>query len=84
MRFKKLAAMTVFRCILMLLAILLVGHACSLADTLILPAGIVTVDKEAFMDDTNVTELVIQEGAETIGAKAFANTGLTKVTFPLR
>ena len=50
--------------------------------TLTLPAGIQTVDAEAFYKDTSINKLVIPEGATAINSRAFAQSGVKEVAFP--
>lgn len=48
--------------------------------SIILPAGTVTVEEEAFFGNTSIENLVIPKNVESIGAKAFANcTNLKEV-----
>ncbi|MBE5808993.1 MAG: leucine-rich repeat domain-containing protein [Clostridiales bacterium] len=75
-------ALPVFICMLSLTALLCLGTAFCRAETLVLPKQIVSIENEAFMGDASITELVVQEGATDIGARAFADTGLNTITLP--
>ena len=50
--------------------------------TLTLPAGLKTVEAEAFYGDTSLEEVVIPYGAESIGALAFAYSGVKRIHIP--
>lgn len=54
----------------------------SLAETVILPNDLPAVEDEAFFGDASLEAVVLPEGLETIGSKAFAGTGLTAVNLP--
>ena len=52
------------------------------ADAQILPANLITIEKEAFFGDSSIVEMIIPEGAETVGEKAFAYSGLKCIYIP--
>ena len=64
----------------MLFCLLLVSSAS--ADVLRLPAGLKVIEEEAFFGDRNIDEVVLPEGIEVIGERAFAKSGLTKINLP--
>ena len=49
---------------------------------LTLPEGFRAVEDEAFAGLAAVTGLVIPEGMESVGSRAFADSGLTEITLP--
>ena len=61
-------------------ALLFVSSA--LTDKLILPDGLVSVGKEAFMGDQSLDEVVLPEGIISIGERAFANSSVRKINLP--
>lgn len=67
--------------LILLLAILLIAISAS-ADTLVLPASLKEIEDEAFMGDTSIAEVVLPEGLEKIGKKAFANSSVNKIYMP--
>ena len=69
-------------CFLVVLVCLLCFQTNSFADSVSLPAGLISIDEEAFYQDSNITEVVVPDGAKTIGARAFANSGLQKISLP--
>ena len=52
------------------------------ADVLTLPAGLKTIEEEAFYGDTSLSEVVLPEGLTTIGSKAFANSRVKWIYIP--
>ena len=54
----------------------------SLAETLTLPAGLTDVKEKAFFGDASLTDVALPKGLQTIGSKAFSETGLTTVHLP--
>lgn len=52
------------------------------AGTLTLPGDLIEVEDEAFFGDTSLTEIILPEGLERIGSRAFAGTGLSSVVLP--
>ena len=65
-----------------LLIALLTLSGPALADTLTLPASLKTIEAEAFMGDTSLDEVVLPEGIESIGSRAFANSSVKTVNLP--
>ena len=53
----------------------------ALADTLIIPAGVRKIEKEAFYGDA-LDEVILPEGIEEIGERAFAESNLKKINLP--
>ena len=49
---------------------------------LTLPSSLITIEEEAFAGDTAVEEVVLPEGIETIGPRAFAGSSLAKINLP--
>ena len=47
-----------------------------------IPAGIITIGKEAFFHNKTLTRIELPEGLQTIGKLAFDSTGLREVRFP--
>lgn len=47
-----------------------------------MPASLKVIGDSTFAYDTFLTDLTLPEGLQTIGAYAFANAGLTKITIP--
>ncbi len=66
----------------LLLTVLTTVAGLALADTLRLPDGLKTIEAEAFMGDTSLDEVMLPEGIESIGEKAFANSSLTRINLP--
>ena len=67
-------------CLALLLAL---GPAAAAASpVLTLPDGLKTVETEAFCGDTSLREVVIPDGTESIGPRAFADSGVTWITIP--
>ena len=52
------------------------------AATLTLPADTKVIEEEAFYGDTSLDEVVLPEGIERIGERAFANSSLRKINLP--
>ena len=66
-----------------LLGILLIFSASAgNAATLTLPAGLKEIEAEAFYGDTSLDEVVLPEGLEKIGEKAFANSSIKRIYLP--
>ena len=65
----------------MAIFILVLGTA-ALADTLTLPADLTAVEDQAFFGDQSLETVVLPEHIETIGSKAFAESGVTAVNLP--
>ncbi len=67
-------------CLALLLAL---GPAAAAASpVLTLPDGLKTVETEAFCGDTSLREVVIPDGTESIGPRAFADSGVTGISIP--
>lgn len=47
-----------------------------------LPAGLITIEEEAFYGCTDITDVEIPEGVTAIGSSAFANSGLKALVIP--
>lgn len=62
---------------LCVLALAMLTAATAAAGGLYLPKGLKHVDAGAFQGDRSLQQIVAAEGTETIGSKAFADTGLT-------
>lgn len=68
---------------LLLVIVLLFSLSCeAFAQTLVLPASLREIGDEAFYGDESVDEVVIPEGAESIGERAFADSGVQKIHIP--
>ena len=52
------------------------------ASILTLPEGTKIIEEEAFYGDTSIDEVVLPEGVEEIGERAFAESGLTRINLP--
>ena len=66
--------------LLTLLCLACCGAAC--ADRLVLPADTVEIGEQAFMADTSLDEVILPEGLQRIGPKAFENSSVTRVYLP--
>ena len=49
---------------------------------LILPEGTRSVEEEAFFGDTSISDVHLKDGIESIGVRAFADSGITSVYLP--
>ena len=68
---------------LVLIAAMLFSLGCeAFAQTLTLPAALEEIEEEAFYGDESLDEVVVPYGATTIGPRAFAWSGLNKITIP--
>ncbi len=67
--------------ILALVLILSVNGA-ALADELIFPPSLTTIEAEAFMGDTSLDRVTIPSGVTAIKARTFANSSLQSITIP--
>lgn len=47
-----------------------------------LPTSLKSIEEEAFYQDTSLQEVILPDGVETIGARAFAESSLTKINLP--
>ena len=52
------------------------------ADSVKFPEKIITLDEEAFFQDVSIQEVIMPDGLQTIGARAFMNSGLIKAYIP--
>ena len=52
------------------------------AATLVIPADVTEIESEAFLGDTAIDEVVLPEGIESIGEKAFAESSVKKINLP--
>ncbi len=52
------------------------------ADTLTLPSSIKEIEEEAFLNADSLDEVVVPEGALSIGSRAFASSGVKKISLP--
>jgi len=69
-----------FRAVTLMLCCLIPFSA--LADVVVLPEQLLVVADEAFFGDQSMTAAVVPEGAEVIGERAFAYSGLTSIVLP--
>lgn len=67
---------------MLIMSCLLCIASVALATTLNLPQGTLSIEEEAFFGDTSITDVKINSGCESIGARAFANSGITQISFP--
>ena len=66
----------------MILSLLLAFQISAMADNADLPDDLKEIGEEAFYGDQSITSLTIPDGAETIGARAFAYSGLEQIYIP--
>ena len=70
-------------CVLLLSVLwVCVNSSGALADAKILPSNLLVIETEAFFGDSSIDEIMIPEGAENIGDKAFAYSGLKQIYIP--
>ena len=67
---------------LAMVCLLLAHGAGARADTLALPEGTKHIADEAFCGDMSLDEVLLPEGVETIGVRAFADSGVKRVYLP--
>ena len=67
---------------LLLAAALCLSAAIGCAATLTLPANLRAIEAEAFCGDTSLDEVVLPEGLETIGSRAFAGSSVSVINLP--
>ncbi len=79
MGIKRLLQVTVY-VFLMLAGLALITAA--FADTLALPDDLVIIEDEAFCKNTSLDTVLLPEGIQQIGSRAFAESGLTSVNLP--
>ena len=72
------------RVIAVLLTLSILMSLCSnvLADTLRLPGSLKKIEEEAFYGDTSLDEVEIPDGVQEIGSRAFAESGVTRISIP--
>ena len=66
----------------MILSLLLAFQISAMADNADLPDDLKEIGEEAFYGDQSITSLTIPDGAETIGSRAFAYSGLEQIYIP--
>ena len=64
----------------LVLGVPLAGQVCG--ETLTLPAGVTDVQEEAFYQDAAIGKVILPDGVQTIGARAFARSGVTEINLP--
>ena len=64
------------------IALLLCGTAALADNVLTLPAGLKTIEEEAFYGDTSIDSVTLPQGILEIRARAFANSSLKTVNLP--
>ena len=72
------------RVIAVLLTLSILMSLCSnvLADTLRLPGSLKRIEEEAFYGDASLDEVEIPNGVQEIGPRAFAQSGVTRISIP--
>ena len=78
---KKSFYITLLTALILCFAVLCCAHA-AVSQVLVLPEGTKVIEAEAFYGDTSIREVVLPEGVESIGERAFAGSGVTKVNLP--
>ncbi len=68
--------------IALILCLCFCQSALSDADVLKIPAGLKTIENEAFKGDKSIDEVELPDGIEEIGEKAFAESGLERIHLP--
>lgn len=69
-------------CLLAVMICMLCIPIQSSADCVTLPGDLTVLEDEAFYQDAKITEAVIPDGTESIGARAFADSGLQIIYIP--
>ena len=69
-------------CLLAMFICFLLISVISFADVVKLPDDLTEIKEEAFCGDTSITEAIVPKGTKTIGARAFANSGLRRINLP--
>ena len=66
------------------LSFVMLGSVCNeaLAAVMTLPKKVQTIDERAFYENEAMDEVVVPYGAQKINAKAFAYSGIRKITIP--
>ncbi len=68
--------------IILIMLFLIVLSVPALASVLTIPSGTKVIEEEAFYCDKSLDEVVLPEGIEEIGPRAFANSSLKKINLP--
>ena len=71
-----------FALLAMAVAILFLAAAGAMAETLQIPADTKSIEAEAFAGDMALAEVVLPEGIEEIGERAFAESNVQKINLP--
>ena len=69
-------------CGILLTLLLLALAVTAWGDGLRLPGGLRSIEEEAFSGDSSISSVVLPEGIEEIGSRAFADSGLKQITLP--
>ena len=69
-------------CVLLMILMVLLASSAAADVMLTLPSSLIKIEDEAFAGDTSIGTVVLPEGIESIGARAFANSSLTKINLP--
>jgi len=51
-------------------------------ETLVLPAGVKVIETEAFLNVTGIQYVVVPDGTQEIGPRAFAGSSVTYIVIP--
>ena len=73
---------SLFTTISILAAMLYLMIASASAASLTLPTSLQVIEEEAFYGDTSLDEVLLPEGVETIGERAFADSSITSIYLP--
>ena len=65
-----------------LLIVCLLAFCSAESNLLTIPASVLRIDEEAFFGDTSLDEVVLPEGIESIGNRAFAGSSIKRVYLP--
>ena len=68
-----------FYILMFLILAAFLGSTAIADNTLVLPAGLKTVEAEAFAEDTELQEMILPQGIERIEARAFAGGSITTI-----
>lgn len=72
---------TIVCCLMMiLLGACLISSAS--ADSLVLPSALMEIEDEVFYNDTSIDKVILPDGLEIIGRKAFAGSSITRIYLP--
>lgn len=72
----------VFGILLLILCCHVFWNCEAFAETVMLPDELLIIEDESFFGDSSIEEVIIPEGTERIGHKAFAYSGLITITIP--